>query len=533
MSTDPPSLWGRARSIIMATTVINAIREEATALTLSLRFPDGEELEYRVLPSDTFEALKLRLHHEGLCGPPKATYLKYGGQNLDEDADTFAMHGIETGATVYITTDKAIPVSLLLPWTGYTHANWRTHQRHAEVWGNEPLETMKHRLISAVPDAPAEAGEMIWFCHNPGSHQQTRLPSQMDLGRDVELLVMAGQVLRPNARLICEWPRRELTPTLEESDCDCLRGIAERHGLCGSRAVNGKFDTPCGEVRAGMWCGVTLILFLLAYMANYTPANYIHSDCSADGCGRTKTIWDTIGIFCFLLPGCAMCALPCCGNELRQNPKHMGCLRLVICRLQPAMWFISLTLSVFFLGLFVLHTLDLFWLDGDEKQHTDLNNEGNRKSYEMRTCDFIGYALMMLSYVLMMLGYVMHKSSEDSAAHSRYLNEYSYWHGNISVALPAPPNLLASEMHAHVISVVQQRRTAQGEDGDDVVPGMGTMDLVPFPQAEVVTEDADTMEERHSVPTQQLNMVQPPIPGTVEVLEVGEPPPPPVIVVER
>lgn len=544
--TTPSLWWGAARSVLMATTAVTAMREEAVALTLSLRFPDGEELERRVSPSDSFAALKLGLHNEGLCGPPQATYLKYGGQYLDEDSDTFSGHGIETGAVLYVTTDKSIPVTLLLPWTGYTHANWRTHQRHAEVWGNEPLETMKQRLISEVPNAPDDTEALIWFVHNPGSHQQTRLPSQMDLGRDVELLVMAGQVLRPNARLVCEWPRRELTPTLEESDCECLRGIAERHGLCGSRAVNGKFDTPCGEAPAGLWCGLTLILFLIAYMSNYTPADYIHKDCNADGCGRTNTLWDTIGIFGFLLPGCVMCALPCCGNELRHDPKQMGCLGLVICGLQPAMWFLSLTLSVFFIGLFVLHTLDFFWLEHNEKQFTDLNNEGNRKGYEMRTCDFIGYALMMFSYVLMIVGYGMHKTSEDAAAHNRYHDAYSYWHGNTSIALPAPTHLLASEMHAHVISVVQQRRTAQDDDAA-VMPGMGTDDVVQFSHGPIqatthsaaTVQDADTLVEELgtptnlSSPTQQLAMVQPPIPGMVEAGEVPEAPPPPTVVVER
>merc|ERR1712057_79117 len=102
---------------------------------------------------------------------------------------------------------------------------------------------------------------MIWFIHNPSDAQQKRL--EFSPARCSETSVAeegrVGRFIEPGCRVTCEWPRRELTPPPGE-DWDWMKTQAERHGLCGSKVVNGKFDTPCGQFRAGRWCGAAILL---------------------------------------------------------------------------------------------------------------------------------------------------------------------------------------------------------------------------------------------------------------------------------
>merc|ERR1712216_945032 len=167
--------------------------------------------------------------------------------------------------------------------------------------------------------------------------------------------------------------------------------------MCGSRAVAGKFQTPCGQVRAGRWCGLTLVLLLLADLFIYYPGDSIHNDCNEEGdCGVKNTIWDSVGIFVFVLPACILCALPCCGNELRERPKPLGCIRTNICGIQPAVWFLTLALGTFFLGNALLHLMDFVWLSSGDKQNSSSDLDGSHpKPTGRKVCDAIGTFLLI------------------------------------------------------------------------------------------------------------------------------------------
>jgi len=177
---------------------------------------NGDDIEREVLPSDTFLSLKQHLREEGLCpAPPEGIHFSYGGQPLDVDTDTFAGHSIETGAAFYVLQLDGMHVTWLLPWREWNEENWQTESVEVEVWACETLDGMKARLLSNVEErSPEDLQSMIWFVQQPGEVALQRLPVQDNPPDTVEPVLEAptvGQTLKAGCRIVCEWPRRELT----------------------------------------------------------------------------------------------------------------------------------------------------------------------------------------------------------------------------------------------------------------------------------------------------------------------------------
>merc|ERR1711959_644439 len=99
-------------------------------------------------------------------------------------------------------------------------------------------------------------------------------------------------------------------------------------------------------------------------------------------------------------------------------------------------WFLSLALTVFFIGNFVLHTLDFVWLNPGEKVPTDAGGQG--KSTAMKVSDGVGYVLLLVSLAMVSFGHHAHKKREHEEQEQREAYVYDYQHGNMGLRLPCP-----------------------------------------------------------------------------------------------
>jgi len=272
----------------------------------------------------------------------------------------------------------------------------------------------------------------------------------------------------PEPRFLCEWPRRELTRVWDEVPLpdfvkNCQRGV----DLCGSRPIAGQYETPLGPVPAGPWWTIIIALFG-AFFFFLWAMDAFHNDCDdvddKSWCGKRNVAWDLLAYTC-LIVAWVMIACTCCGNELRENPKPLGDdAECATCggktglgeggRIQPAQWFLSLTLFLFFLGIVFENGLRLVFLSDGEKAPNEPWNMDN-KSGTQSSFEWLGRVLSTVAVLLLCLAISKHKKLENIRHAIREGGEvayepapgdggrpwpyrYEYERGNLDIQLPPP-----------------------------------------------------------------------------------------------
>jgi len=327
-----------------------------------------------------------------------------------------------------------------------------------------------------IPDYLTRSNDldaMVWFLHKPGELTQSRIPD--DSGACT--LTQCG--IKTGARLLCEWPRRELQPQVGDP--------AERfpcaNDFFGTKVIAGRYDTPCGSVSAGVWRMGAWCMWLLFAFAIFV-ADSIHNDCDVIppssgnrtsgkvvGCGQVNAVWDGVG-YIFLLIGCIMAALPCCGNELREAhpPQENNPCSACGPRLISRSALVACLISGYFIGTAV-HYLPS--ISKDEKQPPDPWVPGTKSDGRL-ICEWVGQIIQWIFGVLISLYIICVKrtlrgqqeserfliriTDDAGAAGLEWPYRYNYQRGNISIQLPDP----AVELEAVV--------TAEHEEPDHDVP---------------------------------------------------------------
>ena len=237
---------------------------------------------------------------------------------------------------------------------------------------------------------------------------------------------------------------------------------------------------------------------MLCFLFIYFVSDYF-SDCTDHNgqkyCGKTSATRAVVGYYFFLLPACVMAALPCCGNELRENPKPFGEMEIGpfntatdwLCkRYHPAQWFMGMGMAGFFVGVFLEFGLKLVFMEEGQRQRSSpWFTEG--KSSAQLACGWVGRVLQYAFAIWICVGMNKHKHMENERFVIRsgeaYADEYeaepgpnnipwphryTYDQGNLSIQLPPPGAAV------EVVTVADEQRGSEDVE-DEVRLVLGSM----------------------------------------------------------